>query len=176
MQAPIYENRENSQQQGYHQTTESQQTTASQEMINRAYSRDDYQTTERKYEEPIKNAESRLNVDTTIMEEDDLEVLEGIEVSDDTETTTAPDSKFESSHAVWNLFQQKIQDKSYYLKRKDYPRKPMMIDADIRSTLIEIDIDNVTPTNLLNTILRAFIETYKEELRLYRKLQAPSVF
>ena len=86
------------------------------------------------------------------------------------------DEASESSITVWDLFERKLKDKSYYLKQKDYPRKPMMIDPDLCSTLREIDIENVSPTNVLNTIVRSFIEIYKEELRTYRKIQAPSVF
>lgn len=77
---------------------------------------------------------------------------------------------------VWEMFQLQIKDKDSFFKQKDYPRKPLMVDADLYSTLREIDIDNIAPTNLLNAILRTFIESFKEELRQFRKIQAPSVF
>ena len=77
---------------------------------------------------------------------------------------------------VWDMFQLQLKDKDSFFKQKDYPRKPLMIDADLYSTLREIDIDNIAPTNLLNAILRTFIESFKEDLRQYRKIQAPSVF
>lgn len=77
---------------------------------------------------------------------------------------------------VWEMFQLQLKDKDSFFKQKDYPRKPLMVDADLYSTLREIDIDNIAPTNLLNAILRTFIESFKEELRQFRKIQAPSVF
>ena len=77
---------------------------------------------------------------------------------------------------IWDMFQLQLKDKESFFKQKDYPRKPLMVDADLYSTLREIDIDNIAPTNLLNAILRTFIESFKEELRQFRKIQAPSVF
>ena len=77
---------------------------------------------------------------------------------------------------IWDMFQLQLKDKDSFFKQKDYPRKPLMVDADLYSTLREIDIDNIAPTNLLNAILRTFIESFKEELRQFRKIQAPSVF
>lgn len=84
-----------------------------------------------------------------------------------------PDSQ---PNPVWDNFQYRLKNKHEYRQPKDYPRKPMMVDADLCSTLREIDIENVSPTNLLNIILRSFIETNKDELLIYRKPQAPSVF
>lgn len=81
-----------------------------------------------------------------------------------------------SKSEIWNMFQQNLKDKDSFYRQKNYPRKPLMVDPDLYSTLREIDIDNIAPTNLLNVILRTFIESFKEELRQYRKMQAPSVF
>ena len=99
--------------------------------------------------------------------------------SDRPETTVTvidPDNLPPFKSAVWDMFQLQLKDKESFFKQKDYPRKPLMVDADLYSTLREIDIDNIAPTNLLNAILRTFIKSFKEELRQYRKIQAPSVF
>lgn len=79
-------------------------------------------------------------------------------------------------NTVWDIFQHKLENKNEYMKPKDYPRKPMMIDADLCSTLREIEIEKISTTNLLNIILRSFIEGNIDELRQFRKPQAPSVF
>ena len=94
----------------------------------------------------------------------------------DTSMEQKEQTEIENKKSVWDLFQYKIENKHEYRKPTDYPRKPMMIDSDLCTTLREIDIENVSPTNLLNTIVRSFIETYLEELSEYRKIQAPSVF
>lgn len=90
-----------------------------------------------------------------------------------------PQNKQEYNNAqntVWDIFQHKLENKNEYMKPKDYPRKPMMIDADLCSTLREIEIEKISTTNLLNIILRSFIEGNIDELRQFRKPQAPSVF
>lgn len=76
----------------------------------------------------------------------------------------------------WSRFLANLKDPDLNRKPKDRPRSSLHVDADLYKTLQEIDIDGLSPTNLMNMILRSFVETYIDNLVEYRKPQVISVF
>lgn len=79
----------------------------------------------------------------------------------------------------WNIFNKRIKEGS---KDSAYPRKAVLLDADLHKTLKELQIyeDNNRDyriIDLLNAMVRAFMEANIDNLRIYRKnIEAKSIF
>ena len=86
------------------------------------------------------------------------------------------EEKSDNNSQCWSRFLANLKDPDLNKKPKDRPRSSLHVDADLYKTLQEIDFDGLSPTNLMNMILRSFMETYIDKLIEYRKPQVTSVF
>jgi len=83
------------------------------------------------------------------------------------QTVKTEGEKIETGNDPWRLFLQHLENYGYLVRKAD--RKGYWIDDDIAETLKSCDIDHKSVADILNAIVRTFIEQNAEHLREYIK-------
>jgi hypothetical protein len=83
------------------------------------------------------------------------------------QTVKTEGKEIQTENDQWRLFLQHLGNYGYLVRKAG--RKGYWIDDDIAETLKSCDIDHKSVADILNAIVRTFIEQNKEHLREYIK-------
>lgn len=85
----------------------------------------------------------------------------------DQQTIKTEGKEIQTGNDQWRLFLQHLDSYGYLVRKAG--RKDYWIDDDIAETLKSCDIDHKSVADIINAIVRTFIEQNKEHMREYIK-------
>ncbi len=90
-----------------------------------------------------------------------------VSAESDTPLYTASESSIPDER-IWHTFMTHLS--GYGFREKKDERKVCMLDKDLADSLDECDIDRKCRSDVINAIVRTFVQTFLPKLREYRKI------